>query len=405
MQQYRHKGRSWRNYVTDPLSATLANESLPETLDSALSDSISRYQAQTYVLITAVRDERLFIHQTIEAVVAQTVRPLRWVIVSDGSTDGTDDIVREYAARYSWIEFVRMPDRPERHFGGKAEAINEGYARVKNLQFDVVGNVDADVTFDADYFAFLLRKFSENPGLGVAGTPFREGSMQYDYRFTSMEHVSGPCQLFRRECFEAIGGYVPSKIGGVDLVAVLSARIKGWQTRTFLEKPYLHHRPMGSAVNGVLLAPFRGGKKDYALGNHPLWQVCRCLYQMTRRPVVVGGILRLAGYTWAMLCRVEKQMPKEMLVFKRREEMRRLVRFVERLWLGSLPLSGLHHMRHVWHLSQVTHAVACHGLASYLYVLSLGGPVASQPNHQFAAAAPHTETRQVLRAIHRHQRT
>jgi glycosyltransferase involved in cell wall biosynthesis len=121
------------------------------------------------VLITPARNEVLLIEETIKAVVAQTVRPVRWVIVSDGSTDGTDEIVKRYAAEHDWIELVSLPERKERHFAGKVNAFNAGYARLRDINYDVIGNLDADVTFDEEYLAFLLNKFFENPALGVAG--------------------------------------------------------------------------------------------------------------------------------------------------------------------------------------------------------------------------------------------
>src|SRR5437763_8755276 len=122
--------------------------------------------------------------------------------------------------------------------------------------------MDSDISLDEDYFAFLLGKLALDSTLGLAGTPFRESSM-YDYRFVSIEHVSGACQLFRRECFESIGGYTPVKGGGIDLIAVLTARMKGWQTRTFPEKTSFHHRNMGSAKHGPLATKFKDGEKDY----------------------------------------------------------------------------------------------------------------------------------------------
>jgi glycosyltransferase involved in cell wall biosynthesis len=284
----------------------------------------------TYVLITPARNEANFIELTLKSVVAQTVRPLKWFIVSDGSTDGTDDIVSRYSADYPWIELLRMPEHRERNFAGKAHAFNTGCTKVVNLEYDVIGNLDADVSFDEEYFSFLLRKFVENPRLGVAGTPFREGSFQYDFRFTSIEHVSGQCQLFRRECFEEIGGYVPRKIGGIDLVAVTTARMKGWQTRTFLEKPYVHQRQMGTATANVWIAPFKVGRADYILGSHPLWEFARCIYQTTRPPILLGGSLRLAGFVSAMMGQAEKQVPSDFIQFRRKEQMRRLWKFVTR---------------------------------------------------------------------------
>jgi glycosyltransferase involved in cell wall biosynthesis len=283
-----------------------------------------------YVLITPARNEAQFIELTIKSVVVQTVLPLKWVIVSDGSTDGTDEIVGKYVAQHSWIEQVRMPERRERHFAGKVYAFNAGYAKVRDLDYDVIGNLDADVSFDEGYYEFLLTTFAENSRLGVAGTPFREGSFQYDYRFTSIEHVSGQCQLFRRRCFEEIGGYIPRKIGGIDLVAVVTARMKGWQTRTFPGKIFVHHRRMSTATQYALTVPFRGGRADYILGSHPMWEFFRCIYQSTRRPILLGGCLRFAGFAWAMVNRAEKQVPSAFVQFRRKEQIHRLWKFVTR---------------------------------------------------------------------------
>jgi len=288
-----------------------------------------RGTALSYVLVTPARNEAQFIERTITSVVAQTVRPLTWVIVSDGSTDGTDDIVRRYAAEHPFIELVRMPERQERHFAGKVRAFNAGYARVRHLAYDVIGSLDADVSFVEDYFAFLLGTLAANPALGLVGTPF-QGRTTYDYRFVSLEHVSGACQLFRRACFEDIGGYVPVKTGGIDHIAVLTARMKGWKTRTFTERVCLHHRELGSAQHGALGTKFRDGVLDYLLGGHPLWELCRTAYQTTRRPRVIGGLTLLAGYTSAMVRRLERPVSRELVAFRRQEQMQRLRTFFSR---------------------------------------------------------------------------
>jgi hypothetical protein len=227
-----------------------------------------------------------------------------------------------------------MPERRERHFAGKVHAFQAGQAKVSHLNYDIIGNLDADVSFGPDYFEFLMGKFAENPRLGVGGTPFREESFQYDYRFTSIEHVSGQCQLFRRECFEEIGGYVPRKIGGIDHVAVITARMKGWQTRTFPENHYLHHRKMGTATRNRLAACFQGGRADYLLGSYPVWEAFRCIYQLTQPPILVGGILRLGGFVWTVASGVERQVPADLVQFRRNEQMSRLCKFLTHdLWL------------------------------------------------------------------------
>jgi glycosyltransferase involved in cell wall biosynthesis len=280
-----------------------------------------------YVLVTPARNEARFIGLTLESVVRQTRRPARWVVVSDGSTDGTDDIVAAYAQANPWIQLLRMPERRERDFAGKVRAFRAGCAALADVPYQFIGALDADISFDEDYFAFLLSRIEANPRLGLVGTPFKD-SATYDYRFVSIEHVSGACQLFRRECFEQIGGYKPSALGGVDHIAVLTARMVGWRTRTFTEKICLHHRDMGSALHGAWRAKYRIGVLDYALGGHPLWEAFRTLYQMTRKPYVVGGLLVLAGYVSAALRRIERPISPDLVAFRRREQMQRLRSFL-----------------------------------------------------------------------------
>jgi glycosyltransferase involved in cell wall biosynthesis len=142
-----------------------------------------------YALITPARDEVQFIELAIKSVTAQKIRPVKWVIVSDGSTDGTDEIVRKYSAEYPWIELVRMPEHSERNFAGKVHAFNAGYARLDKLHYDAIASMDADISFDSEYFSFLLGKLAGDPRLGLVGTPFQNASNEtYDYRFTSIEH-------------------------------------------------------------------------------------------------------------------------------------------------------------------------------------------------------------------------
>jgi len=282
----------------------------------------------TYILIPPARNEAEFIELTIKSVVAQTIRPIKWIIVSDGSTDGTDGIVCKYAADHPWIELLRMPERGERHFAGKVEAFNAAYSHIRGLQYEVIISLDGDISFDEDYFSFLLRKLAEDPRLGLVGTPFKESSSQtYDYRFVNIEHVSGACQVFRRECFEEIGGYVPVKGGGIDLIAVITARMKGWKTRTYSEKVCRHHREMGTALHGKLRARFKTGAKDYAFGNHPLWEVFRTVRQLAQKPFAIGGLMLLSGYVWALIRGVERPVPIELVAFTRREQMQRLWKF------------------------------------------------------------------------------
>lgn len=126
--------------------------------------------------------------------------------------------------------------------------------------------------------------------------------------------------------------------GGIDLVAVITARMKGWQTRSFPEKTCEHHRRMGTGMHNGFMVPLKGGWKDYVLGGHPVWQVCRSIYQMKNKPYIIGGCLRLAGFYYAMLTRVEKAVSKDFLEFRRKEQMLRMRAFVKKCLLPQ----GLH---------------------------------------------------------------
>jgi glycosyltransferase involved in cell wall biosynthesis len=168
----------------------------------------------TYILITPARNEERFIEKVIQSVINQTVLPTKWVIVNDGSTDATADIVSRYLAKHDWIELLNLSPHRDRSFAAKVYAFEAGFERVKNLEYEVIGNLDSDVSFEPDYFEFLISKFEKDPGLGVAGTIFHEeGYSSATDSFEGQNHVAGGCQLFRRRCFEEIGGYIPNKAG------------------------------------------------------------------------------------------------------------------------------------------------------------------------------------------------
>jgi len=276
------------------------------------------------VLVTPAKNEEAQIEATIRSVGRQTVLPARWVVVSDGSTDLTDAIVKEFCRANKWMDLVRVPGDIERQFAAKVHAFKAGYAALSDTKYDVIGNLDADITFCEDYFEFLLERFQEDPRLGVAGTPFDENGQRYDYNFTNIEHVSGACQLFRRECFEAIGGFVPIRGGGEDWAAVTTARMKGWVTRTFPERVCYHHRKMGAGEAGASRAWFRRGRRDYCLGWHPLWELFRAIYQMKYRPFILGGLLLLLGYASGWMAGIQRPVSRELVSFHRKEQMRRL---------------------------------------------------------------------------------
>jgi poly-beta-1,6-N-acetyl-D-glucosamine synthase len=279
-----------------------------------------------YVLVTPTRNEEAFIEETIESVARQTCLPLKWVIVNDGSTDSTRSRIEPFLSKHNWIELVNLPVRQERNFAAKVRAFDAGQEKVKHLDYELIGNLDSDVILDADHFEFLLNKFSDDPRLGVAGTVFREES-GYNSETDSLEgqlHVSGQCQLFRRECFADIGGYFANKAGGIDWIAVTTARMMGWKTRSFREKSFLHQRRLGTAERSAFKAAFSYGEKDYYLGGHPVWELFRICYRMVKPPYIVEGLALGLGYGWAAVRRAKRPITRELMRFHRREQMRKL---------------------------------------------------------------------------------
>ena len=292
---------------------------------------MSRFAA--YVLVTPSRNEEAFIGKTIESVIRQTVLPLKWVIVNDGSTDSTGAIAESYSTEHSWIEVINRPVRKERNFAAKVHAFNAGQERIKALNYEIIAHLDSDVILDDDHFEFLLGKFEEDPRLGVAGTVFREagGYTSATDSFEGQTYVSGQCQVFRRKCFEEIGGYFANKAGGIDWIAVQTARMKGWKTRSFREKSFFHHRPLGTADRSGLAASYAYGQKDYFLGSHPLWELLRVSYRMTKPPYILDGLALGLGFGSAAIRRLPRPVSKELMAFHRHEQMRKLKAICKRV--------------------------------------------------------------------------
>ena len=304
-----HAARSWNTSTTVQMAMGRADQ--------------KSYPA--YVLVTPARNEEALVEKTIESVIHQTVLPLKWVIVDDGSTDRTPKIVGRYLAQFSWMEMIRMPQRRDRSFAAKVQAFNVGYEVVKALPYAIIGNLDSDISFEKDHFEFLLKKFSEDPSLGVAGTIFREeGYSSERDSFEGQYHVAGGCQLFRKQCWEQIGGYIPHRAGGIDWIAVTTARMMGWKTESFREKSFFHYRRLGTSERSVVSSLFSYGAKDYYLGGHPAWELFRVTYRATKQPFIIGGLALGLGYCWAFLRRAPRSVSQELMAFHRQEQMTKL---------------------------------------------------------------------------------
>jgi biofilm PGA synthesis N-glycosyltransferase PgaC len=293
---------------------------------ASLTAKEMQYDHKAYVLVTPARNEKDFIELTIKSVVAQTVRPLMWVIVSDRSVDGTDAIVCSYAKRYPFIHFVRNDKPSERNTAAKVHAINLGIKVLGQTEYAYFGNLDADISFGENYFETLLQHFENDNKLGVIGGRI----FQIDERGRTLENnastesVAGAVQFFRRECFDQIGGY-QSIVGGMeDGIAEITARYHGWKTRSFTGLPVLHHRELGTVGRSVYRTRFSNGLTEYVVGFSFTYHAIRALTRVFERPYFIGTILVLSGYMWGFLSRRPKVIPYTIVRFIRREQMTKL---------------------------------------------------------------------------------
>lgn len=257
-----------------------------------------------YIVITPARDEERTIELTIESMLAQTVKPLRWVIVDDGSTDQTRALVEKHLAANPWIELMQRENRGFRALGGGVvDAFNEGFARVRALPWDFVVKLDADLSFDAHYFEDLLRRFEADPKLGMAsGKTFLLKDGHKSIEWCHDEHVRGPAKMYERGCFEAIGGIEARR--GWDMIDETRAQMLGYDTRSYIEHELIHHRPIDARQSNVLRSRFEMGELYRFLGYHWAYHAIRSARSAVQDfPLVVGGLALFAGYVWAVLKR------------------------------------------------------------------------------------------------------
>lgn len=281
-----------------------------------------------YVLITSARNEEEFIEKTIRSVINQTVLPMKWVIVSDGSTDRTDEIVRKYTEDFPWIILHRRDSGGKRGFDSKANALREATFLLKNIDYDFIGNLDVDLSFENDYFENIIRFCDVNQRIGIAGgTIYDEFDIGLKDKITNEISVAGAVQMFRRNCFIDVGGYQPISTGGIDTIAEVTARMNGWETKTFKELKVYHHRRTGTYQDSVYRARFKQGFKDYFLGYDPLFFIFREIYRISEPPYILGSILRISGFVKGLISGKEYEIPEHILKFIRNEQRNRIFKF------------------------------------------------------------------------------
>ena len=280
-----------------------------------------------YLLITAAKNEAEFIEKTILSVIDQIIKPAEWIIVNDGSTDDTEDIVKIYTNQYPFIKLFSRIQEERRNFASKVFAINYGLKNIDLNEYNFIGILDADVSFGPNYYSSLISKFKNRPKLGVAGGIFFDIYNGKKVKvYPSPFSVRGATQFFRLECFEQIGGLLPIKYGGEDGIACNAARMYGWEVCNFEDIEVVHHRPTGTVDRNILKARFRDGFVEYHLGYHPLFQLVKCIRRIKEKPIFFGSIFRFFGFWWANLKREERNISKELLSFIRKEQIGRLIK-------------------------------------------------------------------------------
>ena len=283
-----------------------------------------------YVIVTAARDEEKYIGKTIESIVAQTLLPAAWIIVDDGSADKTSDIVSSYACKYPWIKLVCRERRQQRQYGGgELDAFYHGLAELGNQEWNFLVKLDADVSFEKDYFELCFRHFEYNPKLGIGGGKVLN-NMQGKLIFESQPrfHVRGATKIYRKECWLAIGGI--KKTPGWETLDEVMANMLGWQTYTFDEPSLIHHRITGASV-GEFRSYVDCGIGSYFVGYHPLFLLARSAKLLFNKHCIKSAAGLLYGFLRGYLKGRPPIVGKEVIRYVSRQQLNRLF-FRETIW-------------------------------------------------------------------------
>lgn len=274
-----------------------------------------------YVIVTSAHNEEAFIERTLNSVISQTIPPLKWIVVNDGSDDRTGEIVERYSVHCPFVELVSVRRSGGRSFSNKARAFGIGLSSACQLDYEYVGNLDADISLEPDYYERILSEFADEPKLGIAGGMIYS-SIEGNYvsQNVSLDSVAGAVQLFRRACFEAAGGYLALPRGGIDAAIEIVVRKNGWIVRTLPGIRVLEHRRTGTAASRPLVARIREGRRLYSLGYGFLFFFLRCVYRSMEHPKVLGSAAALCGYITALIKRDPIVLPPEVVAYLQMEQ-------------------------------------------------------------------------------------
>lgn len=282
-----------------------------------------------YILITPAYNEEKYIRGTIESVINQEIKPAQWIIVNDGSSDSTGDIIGEYLDRYDFMTYVRFEnrDRITSNLGKVSikvvSCVKEGLKHVKDSDYDLIGILDSDITFGPGLFSGLISKFHENKNLGLTdGVIYNVTGDKKWLCFGNKSIVGGANQLFRKACWDQIGGLYPG--GHHDYYSSVSCRMHGWEVRAAPELEVYHHKHASVAGRSQIRAKFHLGQMDYVCGEMFLYSFLRSISLIKSKPVVTGCFLRIAGYLYAMVLRKPHQIPNELRTYLKKEQFDKL---------------------------------------------------------------------------------
>ena len=283
-----------------------------------------------YVVITPARDEEAFLERTIESVASQSILPVQWIIVNDGSCDRTAEIIDRAATLYPWITARHRQNRGYREAGGGVIAsFYDGYAQIKSPAWDFLVKLDADLSFSNDYFERCFHEFTKNPTLGIGGGGiYHEEQGQQKLEANPLFHVRGATKIYRRDCWRAIGGLL--RAPGWDTVDELKANMLGWQTQTFPQLHLSHYRFTGAA-DGAWRDCIKNGRANYVTGYHPLFMLLKCARRLWKRPYLSGSIALAWGYLSGYLKRTSQVDDLELIRYTRDQQIRKLL-LLETIW-------------------------------------------------------------------------
>ena len=280
-----------------------------------------------YVLISPCRNEAAYMRETLESVLAQTLRPACWVIVDDGSTDETPQILADYAAAHDWIRIITRKDRGHRAVGpGVIDAFYEGYRAIDPAEFEFMCKLDLDLRLPPRYFELLVQRMRENPRIATcSGKAYVERAGELVAERHGDETSLGMTKFYRVSCFEAIGGFVREVMwDGIDCHR---CRMHGWIACSWDEPElrFVHLRPMGSSQQSIWVGRMRHGYGQYFMGTGLAFMLASAGYRLAEPPVVLGSTAMLWGWLKSALQRMPRYDDPEFRRFLRRYQRRALL--------------------------------------------------------------------------------